>query len=91
MVVRSLKRFKGLHDYNTPLPSFPLQMDTESRILRNQVCPQLAQQKDEEKEDDDEQGEIRRTELALIPPERMAILQLGVSSFFAIAALLRSL
>ncbi len=86
--MQSLKRFKGISDHNyVEVYGFSLQQNTASRVLSKQVFPRSLQEQDSDKQ---ESGKIRATELKLIAPERLAILQLGVASFFGIAALLRS-
>lgn len=90
--------FRGLNDYNaSQLKSYPLQRATVCRVLAGKIDVRSRLQKDitnrngEDRDLVQDVTPLSENELLLLAPERMAILQLGISSFFAISALLRAL
>ena len=98
---------KGLNDYNDKVQSFPLLDSSARSSLTREIQRRtgadkkktLAKSEEGASEGDEEdEGEFeavgtrkRRAELRLLFAERMAIMQVAISTFFAIAALLRAL
>lgn len=84
LAIRAGDFFYGMHDFNdSGLRAFPLLAPTACS-LASQFCPTSSAHAIKI-------HKIRECELRLIAIERLAILQLGISTFFALSALLRSL
>ena len=89
VVALSMTEFQGLNDCKAlQLHGFPLQIPVVCSSLGYQIPPQ---ENEEVLYEGESKPHVRKAELRLIVPERMTLLQLGITAFFAISALIRSL
>lgn len=100
IVKRIREEAKGWHDFNRDIHAYPLQRPTSCSLtgeIRQRTRSMALNACEERREVPEyEKIEIERTqprlaELRLLWAERLAVLQLALASFFAIAALVRAL
>lgn len=93
VIGRCLHRFDGTADYSaSQLRGFPLTQTTAVQCLSPDLLGgKRAAGGDGGSDDRGRPGGLRAAELRLVAPERAALLQIGICTFFAVASLLRSL